>query len=107
MDATLAALLGGAALARSMIEQSVSPKEESEMTAITRSLLSASTLLLEWETLGSCQSEDQLRTVFMGAFLHAREAHLSYILLREEDAKRSNIAVSTILGAFHSAGESA
>lgn len=53
------------------------------MTAITRSLLSSASLLLEWDSLGHLQSEDELRTALMGAFLHAREAHLSLILLRE------------------------
>src|SRR5436853_7142009 len=53
------------------------------MTAISRSLLSAATLLLEWDHLGGCKSEDALCTALMGAFLHAREAHLSLILLRE------------------------
>ena len=57
------------------------------MTAITRSLLSASALLLEYQELGSCNSENELRTIFMGAFMHAREAHLSCTLLREEYAK--------------------
>jgi hypothetical protein len=53
------------------------------MSAISRSLLSGAALLLEWNRLGQCQSEDELRTAYMGAFLHAREAHLSLILLRE------------------------
>jgi hypothetical protein len=53
------------------------------MDDITRSLLSATALLLEWKDLNKCQSEDDLRTALIGAFLHAREAHLSLILLRE------------------------
>jgi hypothetical protein len=53
------------------------------MTDITRSLLSSAALFLEWDTLGRFQREDELRLVFMGAFLHAREAHLSLILLPE------------------------
>ena len=53
------------------------------MTAITRSLLSSAALLLEWDKLGHCQKEDKLRLAFMGAFLHAREAHLLLILLTE------------------------
>lgn len=53
------------------------------MTAITRSLLSTIALLLEWDALSKCNSESELRTVLMGAFLHAREAHLSLILMPE------------------------
>lgn len=53
------------------------------MTAITRSLLSSAALLLEWEALDRCESEDELRTALMGAFLHRHEAHLSLILRTE------------------------
>ncbi len=53
------------------------------MTDITKSLLSAIALLLEWNSLGQCLYEDDLRIAFMGAFLHARETHTPIILLRE------------------------
>lgn len=56
------------------------------MTAISRSLLLATTVLLEWDALGHCQSEDELRTALMGAFLHTQEARPFFILLREVDA---------------------
>lgn len=55
------------------------------MTATTRSLLSACTLLLGWELLGKCESEEELRIALMGAFSHTREAHLSLILMPEAD----------------------
>lgn len=55
------------------------------MTAITRSLLSSAALLLSWDRLNECESEDELRLTLMGAFLHTREAHLSLILRPEAD----------------------
>jgi hypothetical protein len=54
------------------------------MDAITRSLLSATAFLLEWDALSKCEDENDLRTALMGAFLHAKETHLSLILLREK-----------------------
>jgi hypothetical protein len=55
------------------------------MTDITKSLLSATALLLKWNSLGECSYEDHLRVAFMSAFIHTRKSHPPFILLRETE----------------------
>ncbi len=53
------------------------------MTSITHSLISAVRLLLTWENLNSCKSEDELCTALMGAFVSTYKASQSIVLLQE------------------------
>jgi hypothetical protein len=55
------------------------------MIDITNSLLSATALLMQWNSLETCSYEDYLRVAFMGAFIHTRKARPPFILLRETD----------------------